>query len=289
MDIFDISNPSVLIWRGAYTFLNPNSSASIFPESIGKSGNIVYFSYGGISFSAGTCGGIDRSATASFGGIELVDVSNPANPIRIGGISEKQYFGLAHSGNFLYAAEGYRFDCAPIPGGSGGYSIKSAGLSSFNFSNPTNPVPVGYFSTDTNNWPSDVAISGKYAYLAGSTPAFQVFDITNPTNLVAVGSYDFNGPAYRVKAAGDYAYVANGTLGLEILCINCPTLTAQYLSNSLAVRWPTNATNYVLERTLSLSAPVWQAVSGTPQVQGGLYLMNLPANSSSAFFRLRRP
>lgn len=288
MDVIDTSNPASPVWLGIYNFPNPTVTGQNYPAGIGVFGSIVYFSYGG-THSPEICNA-DRSVTASLGGIEFVDVSNANNPVRKGGISGKQYFGLAHSGNYLYASQGYIYQCPPSwPSGNGGFTSKSSGLSAFNIGNLTNIVTTGYFATDTNNWPSDVTIFGKYAYLVGSTPRFQVFDITNPTNLLAVGGYDINGPAYRVKAAGDYAYLANGTLGLEILCINCPSLTAEYLGNSLAVRWPTNATNYMLERTLSLSLPLWQTVSGTPQVLGEVYQLNLPATNSSAFFRLRRP
>jgi len=68
-----------------------------------------------------------------------------------------------------------------------------------------------------------VAVSGKYAYLANGTDGLRIYDISNPTNLVAIGHTNNGGSAYSVVLSGNYAYLANGSDGLRIYDVSNPT------------------------------------------------------------------
>ena len=60
-------------------------------------------------------------------------------------------------------------------------------------------------------------VAGSNAYVADGTNGFEVFDISNPTNLVAAGSYNSDGFAEKVSVAGNYVYLADSAAGLAIL------------------------------------------------------------------------
>jgi hypothetical protein len=137
------------------------------------------------------------------GGLAVFDISNPANPVRVGGYDTSGWaYGVAVSGNYAYVAD------------------SEAGLQVIDVSNPANPARVGGY--DTSGWAYGVAVSGNYAYVADSEAGLQVIDVSNPANPVRVGGYDTSGAAAGVAVSGSYAYVADGRAGLEILDVSNP-------------------------------------------------------------------
>lgn len=67
-----------------------------------------------------------------------------------------------------------------------------------------------------------VAVAGNYAYVALDTAGLAVFEVSNPTNCVRVGSDDANGIAYGVAVSGNRAYVADFIRGLVVLDVSDP-------------------------------------------------------------------
>ena len=57
----------------------------------------------------------------------------------------------------------------------------------------------------------------------------------------------------------------------------------------LALSWPIEATNYVLEATTSLPAVSWTTVTNTPTVTTTNRSLQLPVTGKAQFFRLRKP
>jgi hypothetical protein len=139
-------------------------------------------------------------------GLQVVDVSDPANPRRVGGYDTPTGAnGVAVSGSYAYVA-----------GASGSFSV-DAFLEVLDVSDPANPRRVGGYDT---LWSAEgVAVSGPYAYVAAKEAGLQVVDVSNPAKPVRVGGYDTPGPARAVAVSGNYAYVADGKLGLQILRI----------------------------------------------------------------------
>jgi hypothetical protein len=71
-----------------------------------------------------------------------------------------------------------------------------------------------------------VDVSGSYAYVVDGNGTFRVYDLTDPTGPVALGTLKLGG-MLDVKVAGNYAYLACGTKGLRVVDIsdpNAPTL-----------------------------------------------------------------
>ena len=75
---------------------------------------------------------------------------------------------------------------------------------------------------DTTGEGSDVEVAGPFAYLADGLSGVRIFDVSDPTNAVVVGSYDTPGDARGVRVSGPLAYVADSEAGVQILDISVP-------------------------------------------------------------------
>jgi hypothetical protein len=150
--------------------------------AVDVSGNIAYFGNGGY--------------------LEVVDISDPANPIELGKVlSTSVVYGVAVSGSYAYVANG------------------AGGLRIIDVSTPSGPVEVGFF--DTGDDASGVAVSGSYAYVADYDD-LRIIDVSTPSSPVEVGFYDTGGYARGVAVSGNYVYVADET-GLCIIDVSTPS------------------------------------------------------------------
>ena len=81
-------------------------------------------------------------------------------------------------------------------------------------SDPASPVEVGF--CETRGLAYDVAVAGRYAYVADGI-GLRVIDVSDPASPVEAGYYDTPGEANGVAVAGGYAYIADGGGGLFIV------------------------------------------------------------------------
>jgi hypothetical protein len=138
------------------------------------------------------------------GGLQVIDVRNPANCVRVGGyVTTGWAYGAAVSGNYAFVADG--------------------DLQVIDVSDPTNCVRVGGYVTSGTAF--GVAISGNYAYVADYDAGLQIFDVSNPTNCMRVGGCDTSVDAEVVAVSGNYAYVTGGLEGgaMEVIDVRNPT------------------------------------------------------------------
>jgi len=123
----------------------------------------------------------------------VIDVSNPANPRRVGGYDTSgPAYGVAVSGHYAYVAD-------------------YTGLQVIDVSNPANPQRVGGY--DTSGEAYGVAVSGNYAYVADGDWGLQVLRLTvapyfdHPLRLTAQGFEAWlEAPVagtYRVESSAD--------------------------------------------------------------------------------------
>jgi len=87
----------------------------------------------------------------------------------------------------------------------------------------------------------DIALSGKYAYVAAGAGGLRVLDISDPARLVEIGSWASPGFARGVAVSGSYAYLADGPFGLRIIDVSNPAqpreaASAFVLQNACKVR-----------------------------------------------------
>ncbi|HPR64435.1 MAG TPA: hypothetical protein PK014_09465 [Thermoanaerobaculia bacterium] len=262
--IFDLSEITYPCEVGFYDEIDATVAIKV-------SGNIGYVaSYGGLHTvditeterpnylgtvpfaSYGTCNSIEVVENLAYvaaydAGLQIVDVSDPENPMVIGSYStEGKASGVVVSGEYAFISDfnyGLRVISIADPtnpeevatystsGGcrnvtldgnviylSNGYN----GVNIIDISDPHSPRSLGRLSVA---YAYDVACSGPYAYAAIGYPlmnrsrspfrnkddyggSLRIYDVSNPAEPIYVGQYRLKGQAVRVEVSGDYALVS---------------------------------------------------------------------------------
>ncbi|MBX3743996.1 MAG: hypothetical protein KF833_01675 [Verrucomicrobiae bacterium] len=151
--------------------------------------------------------GIDTQDGIVDGGLHIVDVTQPANPVVLGRLAISSASRVSVSGNFVYVA------------GWPATTVVDA-------SDPANPVGVG--SLDRSS--AALRVVGDRAYLLDSYRRFEVFDVSDPTRPVRLGGHDLVGWGSHVEIVGTTAYVTsqsgfgeNATSQIEVFDVSDPT------------------------------------------------------------------
>lgn len=113
---------------------------------------------------------------------------------------------------------GYAADVRVIGGRA--YVVDNIGFHIYDVGDPTDPGIIDYLNTPGS--PTGVDASGAYAFIASGILLFQTVDLTLPTSLTEVATYDSGGSgAWGVAVRGDYAY-ASASSGLQIFDVSDP-------------------------------------------------------------------
>jgi hypothetical protein len=108
------------------------------------------------------------------GGLAVLDVSNPATPVRVGSFKTSGLAqGVAVVGHYAYVAAF-----------NGGFDV-------FDVSDPAHCVRVG--GCYLGGFAMGVAVVGNSAFVASQTLGLQVIDVSDPTHGVLVGGYTSSG------------------------------------------------------------------------------------------------
>jgi hypothetical protein len=140
--------------------------------------------------------------------LEVIDISQPANPQRVGGCP-----GLGGKWNGQIAVVGGRA-CV----------VGDGMLRVFDTSEPSNPQMVGECTVPGLPWGAsgvDIAMAGEFAYVAASHAGVEVLDIRVPAHPRRVGgnsAFD----AHALAIADGRLHVAAGEQGLVILNLYQP-------------------------------------------------------------------
>jgi len=195
---------------------------------------------------------IGNYAYVADGALQIIDVSNPVNPIKVGEYTtvdgvrvqtglydyETNYTGfvaevaIVDDNRIAVMASGkdIRSQNTTInPDGSvGGGSLGEAeavGFHLLDISNPSSPVQVSSYDTDTDgdNWgASGIAVDFPYVYMLYGEDGLVILDITD-TTPVRLSHYNTVGKAEAIAIEGNYAYIADGDAGLHVVDISDPT------------------------------------------------------------------
>lgn len=145
-----------------------------------------------------------------YGGMAVLDVTDPERPVRLGGCATPGFAGaISVAGNYACVA------------------AWDQGLQVIDVSNPSNCVRVGAFQT--GGWAEDVVAAGNYAYIGDWDLGLEVIEMSNPTNCVRVGGYRLARPpgvvarTHAVTKQGDFVYMANLEADLDIIDVSNPT------------------------------------------------------------------
>jgi hypothetical protein len=183
--IIDISNPSRPTLIGSY--MDQDSS---WPEAVFVSENYAYV------------GAHQYMRAPWWSGLQILDVSNPSNPILTGTCDTRSWpSDVFVSGNYAYVSGGY-------------------GMEIIDISNASNPTLTGFYGTP--GYPRRVFVSGSYAYVADGEEGLSIINISNPSNPTITAILNTPGEAYDVFVSGNYAYVADEEWGLQIINLSNP-------------------------------------------------------------------
>jgi hypothetical protein len=146
----------------------------------------------------------DLAFCGSGGGVYVLDVANPAQPVKVSEAIHTRGFvyGLAYQSNRVYVAA-----CG-------------AGLEIWDVAIPSSPALLG--SLASPDWAQGVAVAGSYAYVADCDFGLRVIDVSDPTSPQESGYYDTPGYARGVAVAGGYVYVADCDSGLRVIDVSDP-------------------------------------------------------------------
>jgi hypothetical protein len=149
-----------------------------------------------------------------FGGVSLVNITDPTDPVVVGTISGSwSARDLQAVGGYLYIAH-YAF---PLP----------SGLLIYDIADPAHPVLVGSRNTGSDS-PRHVDVSGSYAYLAVGTlqGVLVVVDVSNPASPEFVSDLAFPAYFYDMTRSGDHILVTLPFIpggGLRSIDVSNPT------------------------------------------------------------------
>ncbi|MGB3220186.1 MAG: hypothetical protein WBD79_22550, partial [Anaerolineae bacterium] len=183
-------------------------------------------------------------------GLQIIDISNPANPTLRGAYNTPGYaYGVSVVGGLAYVADAWgglqiidvsnpanptRRGAYDTSGDARGVSVVGSlayvadawgGLQIIDVSNPANPTLRGAY--DTPGWASGVSVVGSLAYVAAENSGLKIIDVSNPANPTLRGAYDTLGNALGVSVVGSLAYVAAWINGLQIIDISNPAIPTQ--------------------------------------------------------------
>jgi hypothetical protein len=213
---------------------------------------------------------------ASSYGLSILDVQDPAAPVRIGGVRTLDWAnGVAVSGNYAFVAD------------------QTAGLTVVNIQNPTNPVISGGIRATNTSSAEGIVVSGNYAYVADLGSGLQVFDISNPVAPILVGTCNTTDAGYSrsydLEVSGGYAYIADLENGLRVLDVSNPTAPTRAgafptppLGRALKVRVSGNLAYVGCEdgvlRVVDVSNPTAPVLHSSLNLGGQCYGMSFRSN-----------
>ena len=155
--------------------------------------------------------GMYAYAALESGGISIIDIHNPLNPIEIGWFASSGIIqDIVFRDNFLFLAES-----DVIVGGA----TVGGGLHILDIRMPTHLKEVWTYDAPKNNYYAHaVEVVGDYVYLGGND-GLDVIDISNPTSPEWITSLDLY--AFDLIVQGNYVY-AISIYGLVVLDVSQP-------------------------------------------------------------------
>jgi hypothetical protein len=157
---------------------------------------------------------------ANGSALELVDVSDPANPTRAASlpilVEPDQIVGLAADGSTVFAA--WQSYTGETPTG---------GVTAVDVSDPSAPKQLGVHTIEGT--PVTVAAVGDTVYVGQTPPAALVLDASNPASIDEVGRLEYTfAPQADVYAKGDRLFVGtmvgdSPAVAVKVYDVSTPT------------------------------------------------------------------
>ena len=193
---------------------NPSSPVVVSTTTVGTNPTSI--------FVAGKYAYVTNSGGSS---INVVDVSNPSTPVVVA---------------TTIVGSGAR---KIIVTGRYAFVMGTGQINAVDVSNPTSPVVVATTTFGAIGSPTDMSISGRYAYVVstgGSPGVLAIVDISNPTSMTVMSS-----PVYSrsntVFVSGRYAYMGcNDSLAMCVIDITNPSNSVRVATTTLSGSTPSS-------------------------------------------------
>ena len=143
------------------------------------------------------------------GSLQIVDVSDPANPAGVGAVTGRSFYDVMAVGTTVYGA------------------ALGGGLRIYDASDPAAPAELGVVTVSGGSVLS-VDVAGSTAYVAAGGAGLRVIDVSDPAAPAIVGSFsvdldpEINEFATGVVYADGFAYVTAQPLGLIVVDVSDP-------------------------------------------------------------------
>lgn len=242
-------------------------------------------------------------------GLVVVDVSDPANPRRVGSLemSLSRADGpssLAVVGDHAYVAACSALrvvdisdPAAPVevdsfePGGCVmGVAVSERhalvadwqeGLHLLDLADPAHPVRIAGYGL--RGWWFGMVIEGSTGYVSNGSGIW-LLDLANPDDLRAMGGYSAEWVSTCVNLAGSKVLVGAGDEGLVVMETRPFFRSIMAENGNLHLSWE-GAPGTQIESTTNFADPVWETVDGASEAGSCV----LPAALTGRFFRLVEP
>lgn len=137
-------------------------------------------------------------------GLQIVDISNPSAPVRVGGITtDGTAQGLQVVGDLAYVADG------------------AAGLQVFDVSTPSAPVRLGGHDTPGNA--ANVRVTGTLAHVADGPGGVQIFNVANASSPSPLGQHYLDSSTIDLAVVGSLVHSVRFLASMETIDANDPT------------------------------------------------------------------
>jgi hypothetical protein len=177
--------------------------------------------------------------------VELIDVSDPLNPVRtpeyyrVVGDGPPPLIGLMDieaEGDFLYV-------------------IDTDGMTILDIGNIDEPVEVGFYGASW--WPSDLEVVSNRAYVAVPETGLRIIDVSDPSNPQEIGAWETTWTTSDISISGGMAYVADRAGGFRVIQVDDPSNPVERAQLSMAGE----ARRVSVEGTLAAVALGYEGVS----------------------------
>ncbi len=140
-------------------------------------------------------------------GLNILDVSDPGNPLKMGGV-------IPSTSLHCVAVDENRACVAGID------DLENSRLYTLDITDRAYPVLMG--SCETDGTPSRLRMNGDYAYLASYGGGLRIYDISDPENPFETGVYDFPNFGRDLVIADTLAYVTFNYEGMRVINVSDP-------------------------------------------------------------------
>ena len=134
-------------------------------------------------------------------GVQIFNVSNPADPFKISEFRPGIVGALTVDNNFLFVGS-------------------EDGINILDISNPNSPQNLSFFQTGGNS--HDFFVANNLLYTLAwnwttETSWVKIIDYSTPEQLTEEGCFDLGSVCYDIHVIGDYIYLASSTYGIKIV------------------------------------------------------------------------